>query len=1038
MSPQSPLGDYGVDVLPLHREFQDRPERDRMDEWYRRPSGICLLVGGYGAGKSVLAGKFLTTIRGGHKRESSTDPSYRAQFVFSFEHNRSADMCFCELLTWLGYTPSEQAANRAAEVIAALANEKRKILICLDAIEKAADREVSEGGGLVADLSCQLLQRVLTPAVRPTERHYDSVVWLITSQIAPTELRFQASWRQSFAKIPDSAATRGFFEAGASPNYHPIHVDQLSQEACLGIFRSFTLQGDRGALDNLAKQCGLHAFTVVLAASYIREYCGGDVADADVRTPPIEPPSGAQDDRDRYHTEIAKLNREIVQSYRKKLKADDPRALAVLDRFAFLRGSASADLFREIFCNSGSKELVGLSRDDIQHVFEGLAKRHLVSAVDNGEWAEHAGLRATILSILGNRRDDHRRIAAILEARLYESNLWDSLRLREELIYHLIQGNLISEAAEHLIELHRAVGESDWSLLTRAAASFFSKSSPATAKLPTELSSAQVARVLCTWCCGLAATGRWREARRGFMRTIEIAASALHSQEVLDCAFVAHTEIVWDAQMSGDLADADTWNQLRMRFLHSRRRKWKTEAYEARMENCIQTQSRIDMQLGRLGKGGTDQDDRTWIEGVRWLGATVDFQEMLNHHLASIQIVPPVSTGGLLWLDLAVGFAKGGEFSVADNLVGMVETVSTAKTPIEECVHCVRVVDIDLTRLFAKCNEYPVAERDSLLNKCLAMLTDGLDLAREYGYGLHHIDLLALRARAHLIHGAFEMARDSAQTALFGQEQPQAGDSLYACRPRTEAADRAQRGIFPPKDSGLPRLLAATHPECGYALGEVAAREVLAEAFMAMAELNFGPVYETLTPSGRRSWRAELLKEAKLEFLRLEPILQRMHAEVPSAIEPKSRLERVQKGLAAIDNGQTDLHPLLLDGIERKRQQAKDESFQRLLYTHHRVSGSSADSFSAPSPSEPVTPEQVWPKKGVNSEDYKAYASYIWAMDRTKTKSPGPNFELVKVNRYYEYVYGDDKPPSPETWERYVRRADQRLNEKRGGLAPEC
>lgn len=88
---------------------------------------------------------------------------------------------------------------------------------------------------------------------------------------------------------------------------------------------------------------------------------------------------------------------------------------------------------------------------------------------------------------------------------------------------------------------------------------------------------------------------------------------------------------------------------------------------------------------------------------------------------------------------------------------------------------------------------------------------DGLRIARDCGFWLYHIDLMILRGRVALAEGDVAGARDAVEVAL-------------------------SRGVRPPEDSGLPVLLAATDPECGYAWGEEDGRALLAEIEAAEIE----------------------------------------------------------------------------------------------------------------------------------------------------------------------------------------------------------
>jgi hypothetical protein len=132
---------------------------------------------------------------------------------------------------------------------------------------------------------------------------------------------------------------------------------------------------------------------------------------------------------------------------------------------------------------------------------------------------------------------------------------------------------------------------------------------------------------------------------------------------------------------------------------------------------------------------------------------------------------------------------------------------------------------------------------DERLARARDAIEEGLLIARECGYGLHHIDLLTLRARVQLLRGDAEGAdgaeRD-ARTALYGLEKVDADADWYAADPFDGDSSENERGVFPPKKSGWPALLAATHPECKYAWGEGDALQVLAEALLLQVYLQHG------------------------------------------------------------------------------------------------------------------------------------------------------------------------------------------------------
>jgi hypothetical protein len=115
--------------------------------------------------------------------------------------------------------------------------------------------------------------------------------------------------------------------------------------------------------------------------------------------------------------------------------------------------------------------------------------------------------------------------------------------------------------------------------------------------------------------------------------------------------------------------------------------------------------------------------------------------------------------------------------------------------------------------------------------------SEGLQIARECGLGITHNELLVVLGEAALALGLFDEALHAAASTLFGQEPLERGVALYQARARylemsagTIADEKA--GIFPPPETGKPSLLATMHPQCGYRLGEAAARHLLGEALL--------------------------------------------------------------------------------------------------------------------------------------------------------------------------------------------------------------
>jgi len=129
--------------------------------------------------------------------------------------------------------------------------------------------------------------------------------------------------------------------------------------------------------------------------------------------------------------------------------------------------------------------------------------------------------------------------------------------------------------------------------------------------------------------------------------------------------------------------------------------------------------------------------------------------------------------------------------------------------------------------------EFGNAKTKDHLNDARVSVESGLRIATDCGYGIHHIDLLLIRVRIHLLCGDVVAAEEDIRTAL-------------------------ERGIHPPADSGRPELLAATDPECGYAWGEAEALHLLAQAMLlraaqALKSADFVPGRFKSLPPGVRS-----------------------------------------------------------------------------------------------------------------------------------------------------------------------------------------
>ncbi len=109
-------------------------------------------------------------------------------------------------------------------------------------------------------------------------------------------------------------------------------------------------------------------------------------------------------------------------------------------------------------------------------------------------------------------------------------------------------------------------------------------------------------------------------------------------------------------------------------------------------------------------------------------------------------------------------------------------------------------------------------------------------------------------------------------------------------------------GVHPPADSGLPELLAATDPECGYAWGEAEGRQLRAEALLTQAARRIG--HSDFAPARFDELPEQalgLVGEARQELEACRRLRQKIQ-------DP--RVAETEEVLARLDGGVLTRHPL--------------------------------------------------------------------------------------------------------------------------------
>jgi len=164
-------------------------------------------------------------------------------------------------------------------------------------------------------------------------------------------------------------------------------------------------------------------------------------------------------------------------------------------------------------------------------------------------------------------------------------------------------------------------------------------------------------------------------------------------------------------------------------------------------------------------------------------------------------------------------------------------------------------------------------------------IEDGLRIARECGYGIHHIALVLVRAQVALSEGRADDALQDVKVAL-------------------------DDGVHPPAETGFPELLAANDPECGYAWGIAEGRHLRGEALLLKAAQELGrsdfvPARLKEMPEGIQGFIAEARVElnAALDWWR-----KLRDPESRAKINPRGK--RTEKSLKKLKSGVLSVYPL--------------------------------------------------------------------------------------------------------------------------------
>ncbi len=201
---------YFVHQLLRARDYQNRPEFDRLCNWWRSGgTGVLALVGIGGAGKTALTERFLRVLPGVFPEhtdlpKNSDLPTPNRLFVFSFYDAPNPGVFFAQLYAWLQGRYYESSAPRPSyqKVFEAIRTTPSMLLI-LDGLEKIQDDGLR--GGVFGSISDNALKEFVQ---RVADGYLPHVSLLITTRFPLEDLEYLRS-----------------------PYHQKIRVEKISQSA---------------------------------------------------------------------------------------------------------------------------------------------------------------------------------------------------------------------------------------------------------------------------------------------------------------------------------------------------------------------------------------------------------------------------------------------------------------------------------------------------------------------------------------------------------------------------------------------------------------------------------------------------------------------------------------------------------------------------------------------------------------------------------------------------------------------------------------
>ncbi len=894
-----------------NRNFEDRPELDSLCQWWRTGGhGVCALVGIGGSGKTALASRFLQLLPEVTEEISSLKKDISlatpaAIFSFSFTEFPDPLLFFGTLERWLNPDIASDSRQEPSfyRTMQLLGRVVGPLLLILDGMEAIQDIGNEEGArGRVTDPSMRdFLDRIANALLR-------GVNAIISTRLPIADLEEQEA-----------------------VNYVRLEVESLPEAAAVDLLRRHGVQGNEENLLRIVREeCGAHALTVDLMGAYIKEFGGTEVSrfstvkKEELNVSLSREPSAQK--RLVIKKELQFLA--LTDRYRSALLVRDSLSLWLLERVCMFRLPVPFEVLLAVFSEVPKSVVVTQAvsnwREEMHERLLSLCQLRLVQMAQDkyphgyqvapekdDVYSVHLAVRSGFLRNVDTSDAllSHDKIGQYLQQNLsavdHETLPTDPvmLDLLTEAMYHTVQAGKVEEAWHIHIEkvggysnLGRRLGA--FARGERICHVFQVAESVGGIGIVEQLpEDAQMLwlydrgrylvglgrlddamDVLSQHNARRAEQGNWLYASLGALQCCDLSISRGF---LLDAAKFIDDAIAFAERT----ASAGFWRDCHAYRAQLRYLTGDTEKAAEDFAIGIPQEPRgldyrlpIEWKALMLARSGEIAKAEQLLEAKH--------ASLSSHQGGDRSIHPCV----LALIDVAI--LKGGDYPVPTALSPTHEWAIANDAKETLCY-----ASVLRSRYLLKQSEDKLStskEALSLVDIAVDQIEKGLRVARQCGYGLLNIDLLNCRAWAKLLSGNPQGAERDCRVALFGVTgwKPE----IDRLDPNDESHKVEMRGIFPPLESGWPRLLSATHPSCNYLRGEAEAKRRWGDAILLQTAKALGrPTMGATDDVNVRSAKSRYVEAQELA-IRLGDANEKKYAE---------------NSLAALHDGQLTRYPLI-------------------------------------------------------------------------------------------------------------------------------